>query len=162
LGEHDAALLAAGEGAERAVVVLADEAKAVEDFFYLVVDLVGVVVAEQLGEAVVAGGEALALRLVGRLWRGLGGAGPVGGGGDQLVQGAPGLLEEGAAGGELRHLAQEGGAGAGVAADLAGVGPVEPGEDLHQRRLADAVGADEADALAGEQLEADVREQGPL
>ena len=50
-------------------------------------------------------------------------------------------------------------AGAGVQADLAGVGLVEAGEDAQQRRLADAVGADQADALAGVQLEAEVLEQ---
>ena len=60
---------------------------------------------------------------------------------------------------ELRLLPEQGDAGAGVEADLAVVGPVEAGEDAQQRRLADAVGPDQADALAGVQLEADVLKQ---
>ena len=71
-------------------------------------------------------------------------------------------VEEGAAGGEVGLLAQQGDAGAGVEAHVAVVGPVEAGEQAQQRGLADAVGADEADALAGVQLEADVLEQRPF
>ena len=83
-------------------------------------------------------------------------------GGEQFVEGAAGLVEEGAAGGELGLLLQQGDAGAGVQADLAVVGPVEAGQQPQQRGLADAVGTDQADALAGVQLEADVLEQRAL
>ena len=82
-------------------------------------------------------------------------------GGEQFVQGGAGLVEEGAARREVGLLPQKRDAGAGVQADLAGVGPVEAGEDAHERGLADAVGPDEADALAGVQLEAEVLEQRP-
>ena len=41
-------------------------------------------------------------------------------------------------------------------ADLSGVGVVQPVEDVHQRRLAGAVAADEAVDLAGGQLEVGV------
>jgi hypothetical protein len=47
-----------------------------------------------------------------------------------------------------------------VDADLAGVGPVQPVEHVHQRRLAGAVAADEAVDLAGGQLEVGV-DEGP-
>ena len=80
----------------------------------------------------------------------LGGADHVVVGGEQFVQGGAGLVEEGAARREVGLLAQQGDAGAGVQAHLAVVGPVEAGQDAQQRRLADAVGADQADALAGE------------
>src|SRR5262249_27839722 len=78
------------------------------------------------------------------------------------VEGALGLVEEGAVGGELRLLAQQGGAGAGVQADLALVGLVEPGEQAEQGGLADAVGADQTDPVAGEQLETEIGEEGLL
>ena len=71
-------------------------------------------------------------------------------------------VEEGAARRELGLLAEQSDAGAGVQAHFAVVGTVETGEDFHQRRLAHAVWADEPDALAGEQLEADVLEERPL
>ena len=51
---------------------------------------------------------------------------------------------------------------AGVEAEVAVVGLVEAGQQAEQRGLAGAVGADEADALAGVQLEADVLEQRPF
>jgi hypothetical protein len=50
---------------------------------------------------------------------------------------------------------QDRGSRAGVEADLAGVRLVEAGKDSQERRLARAIGADEADALAGLQLETD-------
>ena len=43
--------------------------------------------------------------------------------------------------------------GCAVEADLAGIGPVDAGEDLHQRRLAGAVLADERDDLAARDVE---------
>ena len=82
-------------------------------------------------------------------------------GGEQLVEGRSGLVEQGAARRRTRAAVQAGGARPGVQADLAGVGLVEAGEDAQQRRLADAVGADQADALAGVQLEADASNSGP-
>ena len=116
---------------------------------------------QQFVEAVVAGGQAFALRFVRRLGQRLGGVDHVVVGGEQLVERAFGLGEQGSAGGEVRLLAQQGHARAGVEAHVAVVGLVEAGQDAHQRGLADAVGADEADALAGVQLEADVLEQRP-
>ena len=44
-------------------------------------------------------------------------------------------------------------------ADLAGIGPIEAGENAHESRLADAVGPDEADALAVVKLEAEIDEE---
>ena len=69
------------------VVVLAAEAEAVEDLLDAVIDVVGVVVAEQFVEAVVAGGEGLVLGLVGGAGQGLGGADHVVVGGEQFVAG---------------------------------------------------------------------------
>ena len=43
--------------------------------------------------------------------------------------------------------------------DLAGVGPGLAGDAVHHRRLAGAVGADDADDAAGRQAEAEVFEQ---
>ena len=43
-----------------------------------------------------------------------------------------------------------------VEQDLAGVGPVQPGQDVHQRALAGAVLAEQGVDLAGAQVEVDV------
>ena len=83
-------------------------------------------------------------------------------GGEQLVERGLGLGEQRSARSEIGLLAEQGDAGAGVQAHLAVVGLVEAGEEPHEGRLADAVGTDQADALAGVQLEADVLEQRPL
>src|SRR5947209_3058881 len=56
----------------------------------------------------------------------------------------------------------KGHAGPGVQSALAVVGPVEPGEQAQQGGLAHAVGPDQADALAGVELEADVLKQRPF
>ena len=48
----------------------------------------------------------------------------------------------------------------GVEKELAGAWRVEPGEDLHQRRLAGAVVADDAEHFAALQLQADGIERG--
>ena len=116
---------------------------------------------QQFVEAVVAGGQSFALRFIRRLGQRLGRADHVVVGGEQFVEGGFRLGEESTAGSEVRLLAQQGDARAGVEAHLAVVGLVEAGQQAHQRGLADAVGADQADALAGVQLEADVLEQRP-
>jgi hypothetical protein len=113
-------------------------------------------VAEQLVEAVVAGRQSLVLGFIGCPGQGLGGVDHIVVGGDQVVERGAGFREEGAARLEVGLLPQQGGAGAGVKADLAVVGLVESGQEAQQRRLADAVGPDQADPLAGIQLEADV------
>ena len=143
-------------------IILAAEAEAVQHLFDAVVDVEGVVVAEQFVEAIVARCQAFALRFIGRFGQRLGGADHVVVGGEQFVERGLGLGEQGAAGGEVRLLAQQGHARAGVQADVAVVGLVEAGQQAQQRGLAGAVGADQADALAGVQLEADVLEQRPL
>src|ERR1700693_3508581 len=83
LGEHEPALLAAAERLDGPVVVLLAEAEAVEDLLDTVLEDVGVVVVEQLVEAVVAGGEGLVLGLVGGPGEGVGGADHVVVGGEQ-------------------------------------------------------------------------------
>jgi hypothetical protein len=57
---------------------------------------------------------------------------------------------------EIRLLAQERHARAGVESHLTGVGPVQSRENAQERRLADAIGPDEADTLAGEKLESQI------
>src|SRR5260370_1103314 len=71
-------------------------------------------------------------------------------------------MQTGAAGRERGRWPKQADAGAGMEAHLALVGPVEVGEQTQQSGLAGAVGADQADALAGMDLEADVLEQRSL
>src|SRR5579884_737417 len=113
-------------------------------------------------EAIVAGGQALVFSLVGGLRERLGRTDHIVMGGEQLVQRGLGFVEERPTGSEFGKLAQQPNAGAGMEANFTVIGPIEAGEELQQRRLADAVGPDEADALAGEQLEADILKQRPL
>src|SRR5205823_3685767 len=80
-------------------------------------------------------------------------------GGDQLVEGGAGLVEEAAAGGELFGLLEQGGAGAGVQADLTRVRDVLAGQNAQQRRLTRPVRGDQPDALAMKQLKTNVFEQ---
>ncbi len=162
LGEHQPTLLASAEGLDGPVVIGGREAETVKHLLDVVIDVVGVVVAEQFVEAVVARREGAPLGLVGGAGQSLGGVDHVVVGGEQLVERTFGLFEEGSARGKVGLLAQKRDTGAGVQADVAVVGAVEAGEDAQQRRLADAVGPDEADALAGLQFEADVGEQGPF
>src|SRR5262245_26239015 len=126
------------------------------------IDVVGVVVAQQLVEAVVASGEAFVFGLVGGAGQRLGGADHVVVGGEQFIEGGTRLGEESAVRLEQRLLAQQTDAGAGMQADLAVVRAVESGQDAQQRRLAGAVGTDEADTLAGLKLETDILEERPL
>src|SRR5262249_25285512 len=128
--------LAAAEGLDGPLVILGAEAQAVEHLLDVMIDVVGVVMAEQFVEAVVAGGKALVLGLVGSLRQRLGGADHVVVGGDQLIQRTFRLREEGSAGVEDGLLAQEGDTGAGVEAYLAVVGAVEAGEDAQEGGLA--------------------------
>src|SRR5262249_14504678 len=104
----------------------------------------------------------LVLGLVGGAGQGLGRADHVVVGGQEFVQRAAGLVEKGPARDEFRLLIQEGGAGAGVEADLAVIGPVQAGAQPQQGRLADAVGTNQPNPFAGVKFEADVLEQGPF
>ena len=57
-------------------------------------------------------------------------------------------------------LGREAGDVAAVEPDRAGVGPVEPGDEIEQRRLAGAVRADDADELALGDVEIDAIDGG--
>ena len=122
---------------------------------------IGIVVAEQFVEPVVAGGEGLMRRCIRRLRHLFGDPDEFFLGVQQFVEGRAGFFEERPAGRKLGMLFEEHRLGAGMQADVAGIGRVLPGEDSHQRGLARAVGPDEADALAVEQLEAQVLEERP-
>ncbi len=60
---------------------------------------------------------------------------------------------------EIRLLRQIADGGAGLHEAAAAVGLDQPGRDLQQRRLAGAVAADQADALAGGDRQLDARQQ---
>jgi hypothetical protein len=126
-----------------------------------VVESVGIVVAEQLGQAVVPGGEGLVFRLVGRVGQPVGDLDHFLLGPEQLAERRLGLVEQGTASLERLILFEQEGAGARVQADVAGVRGVLAGQDAHERRLAGAVRADEPDALAVVKLEGQVVEQRP-
>ena len=82
--------------------------------------------------------------------------------GEEFIESALRLGEHGAAGLPLGLLLEQADAGAGVEADVAVVGPILPGEQAQQSRLADAVRPNQADAVASEDLEADPGKQRPL
>src|SRR5947207_5612895 len=122
------------------------------------IDVEGVVIMKQFVEAVVTVRELLAAGLVRGLGKRLGGADHIIVSGEQFVEGAASLGKEGSAWLKSRLLMKQGDAGAGVMADVTDVGLVETGENAQQRRLADAVRPDEADAFAGPKLETDFLE----
>ena len=160
LRQHEPALLAAGKGVDRAIEVGRDETEALQDLLDPVVDGEGSGVVQHLLEPIEASRQRLAGAVVGRGRHRLGDLDELVLGGEEGSEGVLRLVEQRPAWFVGRLLAEERDAGAGVETDVAGVGPIEAGEDLHQRRLAAAVGADQTDALAGEKLEAEVVEEG--
>ena len=62
-------------------------------------------------------------------------------------------VHQGLVGPEVGLLPEQADPDAGPDVELAVVGLVVPGQELHQRRLARAVGPDQADPLAGPDLE---------
>jgi hypothetical protein len=77
----------------------------------------------------------------------------------EFIEAALSLGEQGAAGLKLRILVENRGPRAGVEADPAGVGLVEAGEDAQERRFARAIGAHQADAVAGLEFKTDLVEE---
>src|SRR5437762_13068593 len=110
-------------------------------------------------EAVIAVGELFTLGLIVGLGERLGGSHHIVVSREQFFESAASFGEQRSARFENGLLAQQSDSGAGVLTDVADVGLVEAGEDTQQRRLAHAVRADQADALAGAELETDIFEE---
>ena len=72
-----------------------------------------------------------------------------------MVEPALRFFPQRAAGRELRLLLQVRQPSRWVQLDRAGIGRLQPGEDLQQRRLAGAVGSDQADPFLGADFERD-------
>ena len=163
LRQHEPVLLASAERFDGLVergtrlrgtrLRVAAEAKAVEDAFDLVVEIVGVAGLHLVLEVVVAIGQAFVLQRVVAMAQLLGDGNQFLLHGHEPREGALGLVEEGAAGLPLRLLLQVADVERGMADDQAAVGLFLAGQDPHQRGLAGAVGPDEADPLAGAKFE---------
>ena len=153
LGQHEPVLLAAAERLDGLVERLAAETQAVQDALDLVVEVVGVAGLHLVLEVVVAVGQTLVFQRVVAMAQLLGHRDQLLFHGHEAGQGALGLVQERAAGLPLGLLFKIADVERRMADDRAAVGLLLVGKDLHERGLAGAVGPDEADALAGAQLE---------
>jgi hypothetical protein len=141
------------------VVLRGLKAQAVKDFLHAVIDIVGVVVAEQFVEAVVPGCQSPALVVIRGLRQGLGSANHVVVGGEILVEGCPRLAEQSLTGIHNRLLLQQGGTGARVPSHLAVVRAINTCQQPQQCGLAHAIGSNQPDPIAGVQFKANVLEK---
>ena len=122
-------MLAAAKGAHWAVIVFLPEAQTVENSFDAMIDIVGIVMAEQFVKAVVTGGKDFVLRLVGCACQGLGGVNHVVLGSHELSQGRARFFKQRTARLEDGLLLKQGDARAGVQANAAVVRPVQSCQD---------------------------------
>ncbi len=155
-GQHHPRLLAAGERQRVAVELRLGEAQAREDLLDPVVDRIGVLVLDLLVERVVAERGPLAVGLIVRLGHLLGGLFQLVLELDQRRQARLDDVDHRLARREVGLLPQQADADARPAVEIAVIGPVVAGQELHQRRLAGAVGSDQPDALARPDLERQV------
>ena len=143
------ALLATAERLDGAVVLLLTKAETIENLLDAVIDVVGVVVMQQFVEAVVARGQGGMLGGIGGVCELFRRVDQVVMRGDQLVETALGFREQRASRVKIGILAQDRGSRAGMKAHVARIWLIEAGKNAQESRLARAVGADQADALAG-------------
>src|SRR5262249_52665072 len=83
-------------------------------------------------------------------------------GGHQLIERAAGFLKECTAGLKSRLLPEQGGAGAGMQADVSIVGAVLPAQKSQQGSLAHTVRTDQADTVTPAKFETDIGKQRPF
>jgi hypothetical protein len=76
----------------------------------------------------------------------------------QLIERTPSIFKERAAGLKLRLLPEQNNAGAGMQAHFAVVRLIQTSQQTQQGRLADAIGPDQTDALAGVKFETEIGE----
>jgi hypothetical protein len=152
--------LPAAERIHGAIVLFRAKPQAVQNLLDTVIDVVGIVIAEQLVEPIVAACQGLALSFLLGAGECLGGPHHVVVRCNQVIEGQLRFLEQRLAWGELRLLAEQGDASAGMEANLSIIRPVEAGEKAQERCLAHAVGANQANALAGVKLEPKILEEG--
>ena len=129
-GQHEPVLLAAAERLDGLVERFAAEAKAVQDAFDLVVEVVGVAALHLVLEVVVAIGQALVFQRVVAVAQLLGDRNQFPFHGHEAGQGALGLIEQRAAGLPLGLLFEIADVERRMADDRAAVGLLLAGEDL--------------------------------
>ncbi len=158
LGEQHARLLAAGECRRLALEFGLAEAEARQDLLDPMIDRVRVLVLDLVVDGVVAKRRPLAVVLVLGLGHLVGGLFQLVLELEQRRQTGPDDLDHRLAGLEVGLLPQQADADAGPDVQIAVIRPIVAGQELHQGRLARAVGADEPDPLAGAHLERKVLE----
>jgi hypothetical protein len=162
LRQEQATLLTAAECRDGPMVFLLAEAETIEDFLDMMIDVIGIMVPQQLIEAIVSRSQRGALSVVAGAGQGFGGADHVIVGGDELIQRAAGLREKRLIGIEVGVLLEQADAGAGVQAGFAVIGLIETGQKPEHCRLAGAVGPDQAHTVAAMQLEGNILEERAL
>jgi hypothetical protein len=151
-------LLTAAERVNRALVILGRETQAVQDVLDPVVEVISIVMAKQLIQAIIAGGQGFVFGLIRSACQGLCGVHQIFVRRYQFIEGTAGLFEERPAGLKSRLLPKQSDTSPGVQAHFAVVGPVLIGQQTQQRGFADAVGPDQPDPVAHVQLETDLGE----